>query len=63
MEKTKKTWGGARAGAGRPAVMGEKRKKWLQIRMSEAELEQLDSLRAGKPISKYIRELVFGAKK
>ena len=65
-EEPKKTsWGGARAGAGRPKNSGRQASKRLVVRMTEEEDELLTRLAvaAQKTKSDYVRELIKQSEK
>ena len=64
-EQEKKTWGGARAGAGRPKNSGRQASKRLVVRMTEEEDELLTRLAvaAQKTKSDYVRELIKQSEK
>lgn len=62
-EKLKKnTWGGRRAGAGRPALPEDEVKKIRTIKMSDKEWEKIGELAGKKGITKseYIRLTTLG---
>ena len=63
-EKLKKnTWGGKRAGAGKPALPEDEVKKIRSIKMSDNEWHKLGELaeKKGKTKSEYIRLMAFNA--
>lgn len=64
-ELEKKSWGGARAGAGRPKNSGRQASKRLVVRMTEEEDELLTRLAvaAQKTKSDYVRELIKNSEK
>ena len=64
-EPKKKSWGGARAGAGRPKNSGRQASKRLVVRMTEEEDELLTRLAvaAQKTKSDYVRELIKQSEK
>ena len=64
-EPEKKSWGGARAGAGRPKNSGRQASKRLVVRMTEEEDELLTRLAvaAQKTKSDYVRELIKQSEK
>ena len=64
-ELEKKSWGGARAGAGRPKNSGRQASKRLVVRMTEEEDEMLTRLAvaAQKTKSDYVRELIKQSEK
>ena len=62
-EKLKKnTWGGKRAGAGKPALPEDEVKKIRSIKMSDNEWHKLGELAENKGITKseYIRLMTLG---
>ena len=63
-EKLKKnTWGGRRAGAGKPALPEDEVKKIRTIKMSDKEWGKIGELAGekGKTKSEYIRLMVFNS--
>lgn len=57
---SRKTWGGARPGAGPKPLPPEKRRsERVMFTLTPAELERLEQAAGDRPLSAYVRELVL----